>query len=153
MRKTTLAAAMACAMVAAPAAAEAWRVAAQNDGAVMLVDTDSLERRGNMVLVTVMTVAPPQRAGEWDRSVIRREIDCAGSRSSMLERRFFRGSIQISHATNREPADNHTTESMMGGVLRAACGTRDYQSGVVGDPIATAWGMLSARSSGSGQIK
>ena len=74
--------------------------------AVMLVDTDSLERRGNMVLVTVMTVAPPQRAGEWDRSVIRREIDCAGSRSCSTRATRFAGA-----SAKKCPAQNRNTSS------------------------------------------
>lgn len=127
---------------ATPAAAEAWRVAAASNLAIMMVDTDSISRRGNTVFATVITIAPPQSANDWDRSVIRREIDCANGRSAMLERAFYRGNRLISRETAREPFDNHAAASMMGGVLQTVCGSRDYQSAVLSDPVGTAWAML-----------
>lgn len=108
----------------------------------MLVDTDSIIRRGDTVFAVITTVATPQVASDWDRSVIRREIDCANSRSAMLERAFYRGSTLISREVAREPFDTHMNGSMMGGVLLTICGRREYLSGVLSDPIGSAWAML-----------
>jgi hypothetical protein len=125
-----------------PAAAEAWRLAASNDGAAMFVDTDSQSQRGEVIWVTVMTVALPQNTNDWDQSIIRREIDCRGSRSSMMERSFFLRGRMISTERNREPADTHAPGSMMRGVLEAACGLRAYDSGPVADPYSAGMAML-----------
>jgi hypothetical protein len=139
------AAVVAAATIATPAAAESWRVAAANDGAMMFVDTDSITRRGDMVWVVVMTVALPTQAGDWDQSVIRREIDCRNSRSTMLERSFYDRGRLISSARNREPQDTHSAQSMMGGVVQVACGQRTYQSDAVADPYSA--GMAALRGS------
>jgi hypothetical protein len=148
MRKITLVIAALVASLTTPAAAEAWRLAASGDNAVMFVDTDSQSQRGETIWVTVMTIASAQVATDWDQSIIRREIDCRGSRSTMLDRSFFLRGRLTSNASNREPADTHAPGTMMRGVLEAACGLRAYDSGPVADPYREGLAMLR---SGSGR--
>jgi hypothetical protein len=128
------AAALVAALMATPAAAESWRLAAANDGAVMFVDTDSQSQRGEAIYVTIMTVALPQTTGDWDQSIIRREIDCRNSRSAMLDRSFYERGRLISSTSTREAAVTHGPDTMMRGVLEAVCGYRTYESGPVADP-------------------
>ncbi len=129
---------------ATPAAAEAWRLAAQNDNAVMLVDADSVQVRGSIIYATVMTVARPQQTGDWDQSIIRREIDCGRGQSAMMERRFFDRGRLVEQNTDRLAPDAHGPGSMMRGVLDTVCGRRDYLSTPVADPYRYGWGLINA---------
>jgi hypothetical protein len=140
--KMIMAAALAAAAVPTAAAAESWRLAASNDGAMMFVDTDSQQRTGNNMRIVVMTVALPDRPGDWDRSVILREIDCRGGRSAMLESSFFDGPRLIETNRRRTPMEAHRSGSMIGGVVQVACGQAPYESDVIPDPYSAAMAAL-----------
>jgi hypothetical protein len=121
--------------IAAPAAAESWRVTGISgeapDRAVYLVDVDSIRRNGDKVNFDSMTVWEVADA-DMDSSRTQREGDCWTRMTFIVRNSFFLdGRLTSEEKEPTEPVEAKS-ETMMGDVLDAVCGRLDY----VTDPVA-----------------
>jgi hypothetical protein len=142
MRMIMLVAAVMAAMVATPAAAESWRLTAENDDTVMFVDTDSVRRDGDRVRVVTMTVVLPARPGEFDRVVAAMDINCSASRYTVVEASMYDGSRLLDSTRTPWPERTLTPNTIINDTAQSACGRRDYISDVIADPYAAAMARL-----------
>ncbi|WP_374528678.1 surface-adhesin E family protein [Novosphingobium sp.] len=140
MMRLISAAVIATMFTASAAQAEQWRaVSERTDEAprvVMFVDQDSLTRSGNTAKANVMTVVEPSavKSGGWNVSVIYREVDCSGKRTRQLTSKYYTYSKIIEDDKTPNDWADINEGSMVDGVAKVMCGTRDYHTGKVTDP-------------------
>jgi hypothetical protein len=136
-------------IAASPAAAQTWRIAGEGGEApnrsVYLLDSSSIQRNGATVKFRTSTVFESLTADrDWDNSVTWRQGSCIDMASQVIDNNFYSGTSLLQHDTQVQNMVTHGPTSIMRGVLDIACGTGDYESGVVGDRYTAAKNWFSA---------
>jgi hypothetical protein len=126
---------------ATPAFAQSWHVAAMSgakpDRTVYLLDTDSIARTGDMVRFTTQSVFEKLTdTRDFDRSVTRREGNCATMSSTIVENTYYAGGSYQNNDATRGNTIAHKENTIMYSVLAQACGKRQIEQGTVANPEA-----------------
>lgn len=139
-------------MMAGTAQAETWRQAASSDESIFFVDLDSIRRTGDTIKFMSMSVfGGTTETRDFDKSVIQRNAICSSRSSQIFEARYYAGDTLLEYARTPGKMIEHGPDSVMNGVMQAACGDRAYQSPVVADPVAYGRGKLGVAGSTSSQ--
>lgn len=121
---------------ATQAAAQSWRVTGVGgeapDRSVYLVDTSSIWRNGDKVRFKSMTIWE-MAENDTDRSITDRVADCASRMAHIETNRFYLdGDLQSEDGETKPAIAN--VDTMLGDVLDAVCGRRDYITDAQADP-------------------
>ncbi len=138
MRASLLA--LAALLVPQAAWADNWRMAAYSGTDMQqqlayFVDIDSIQRTGTKITFNSQTIYQALTdARDFDRSVIKREADCANMSTRMLDSNFYAAGKFLGNESGAGDFVTAKTGTVLETMLNVACGRGDYRSPVVADP-------------------